>query len=474
MNTVREIAVPSRDPQVLETELGTQRYAALQAAFDQPRWQDRTLWHVNSTAFGGGVAEMLHAAIPFARGLQMRQRWLVISSVPEFFDVTKRLDNGISGLEDASELTSADEAVYAAASSAIASALDDYIAPGDIVVLHDPQTAGLAGRARQLGAMVVWRFHNGNDDPNAHSQQAWDFLEPYLAEVHGLIATLPQFAPPWAFQHPLAVIPPFIDPTSPKNQPLSTERVRSILAHSGLLAATPAAAPTFTLPNGSTDLARLPAEITRYGPAPTPEQPMILQVGRWDPVKDMIGVLRAFRDHLATTTEATLTLAGPEVDGVADDPDAGQEFARCLEFWRTLEPSVRARVQLVCLPMHNPHANAAVVNALQRHATVVVQKSLSEGFGLTLTEAMWKSQAVVASGVGGLRYQLTQQPESIVEDPHDLVTFAGKVRRFLAGSTDRVRSGEHARDRVHREFLLDTHLTSELSFIDSIRNEVFQ
>ncbi|MDV6012435.1 MFS transporter [Haloechinothrix sp. LS1_15] len=465
MADIHEVPATGHQARELYSTIEPARAATLREAITSAG-NDRTIWHINSTAHGGGVAEMLRSAISYARGWQITQRWLVITPPREFFAVTKRLDNGISGIADSLPLDRHDQAIYAETSRRLAASLERYIAPGDVVILHDPQTAGLAQRARALGALVLWRFHNGNDHPNPYSTHAWEFLAGYLNESHGIIATLPQFVPPLAFRRPIAVIPPFIDPASPKNEPLDREQVRAILAEAGLI--TGQASP------GAQHAVTLRADITRDGPPPHQDTPMILQVGRWDPVKDMLGVLRAFHEHLAPDTEATLTLAGPAVDGVADDPDAGREFRRCVEYWRSLDPEVRSRIQLACLPMDDPIANATVVNALQRHATVVVQKSLSEGFGLTLTEAMWKAKPVVASGVGGLRYQLGYQPECLVDDPDDLATFAHTVRRFLAEPDSRAEAGQRGWQRVYRDFLPDSHLCKELEFTTGLRNEVLQ
>ena len=152
-------------------------------------------------------------------------------------------------------------------------------------------------------------------------------------------------------------------------------------------------------------------------------------------------------------------LAGPDVSGVSDDPEGTRVWAECRAAWQRLPANVRARCHLASLPMDDVDANALIVNALQRHATVVVQKSLEEGFGLTLTEAMWKGRAVVASAVGGLQDQVTEGEEGLLlQDPSDLATFGSLVTRLLENPELCAAMGSRARERVRRHFLGDRHL----------------
>ena len=199
------------------------------------------------------------------------------------------------------------------------------------------------------------------------------------------------------------------------------------------------------------------ADILQTGPPPPPGTPVVAQLSRWDRMKDMEGVLLAFAEHVPG--EAHLILAGPAVSGVADDPEAAGVLQACVEVWRELPHSVRRRVHLACIPMADPDEAAAIVNALQRHSTVVTQKSLAEGFGLTVVEAMWKRRPVVASNVGGIADQIVDGEHGLlVGDGRDLAAFGGAVQRILESPSLAARLGANAQERARTEFLGDRHL----------------
>jgi len=176
-------------------------------------------------------------------------------------------------------------------------------------------------------------------------------------------------------------------------------------------------------------------------------------------MKDMRGVMDGFSTHVDHALGAHLVLAGPIVTGIADNPEAAQVHADCVTRWRRLPHTIRGRVHLACLPMADPDENAAITNALQRHASVVVQKSMAEGFGLTVAEAMWKSRPIVASAVGGIRDQIIDGEHGLlINDPRDLRGFGAAVERLLRDRAEAARLGANARVRVLNEFLGDRHL----------------
>ena len=184
----------------------------------------------------------------------------------------------------------------------------------------------------------------------------------------------------------------------------------------------------------------------------------MVQASRWDRIKDMAGVLRGFADHLGGS-DAHLALVGPAVHGVDDDPEAGPVLDECVRAWRDLPQAVRARVHLACVPMHDPDEAAMIVNALQRHARVVTQKSLAEGFGLTVTEAMWKRRPIVASRVGGIVDQITHGEQGLlIDDPADLDAFGTALRHLLEDEQLADRLATAAYQRAYEEFLGDRHL----------------
>jgi trehalose synthase len=432
----------------------------------------RTVWNVNSTAQGGGVAEMLEVLLAYARGGGVDTRWLVISGVPEFFAATKRLHNWLHGVPgDGGELASAERRIYESTLAANEAELAARVRPGDIVILHDPQTAGLIAAMKRAGAVVIWRCHVGADDrENPFVVGAWNFLAPYLEDADAFIFSRATYPPSWLDGGRVHVIPPSIDPFSAKNQELAPGAVQSILARIGLLGdSAAAAAPQFMhrdgLPGTVTDVADIVAE---GGPL-DPEAPLVVQVSRWDHLKDMFGVMCGFAEHVGGEHGANLVLAGPEAKGVADDPEALKVYSECLDGWRQLPTDQRRRIRLVRLPMGDIEANAAMVNALQRHADVVVQKSLVEGFGLTVAEAMWKTRAMVASAVGGINDQIVDgESGRLLADPTDLTAFGKTVDSLLRDSGERRRLGREARQRVLDLFMGDRHLIQYGQLLDEL------
>jgi trehalose synthase len=256
------------------------------------------------------------------------------------------------------------------------------------------------------------------------------------------------------------VIRPSIDPFSPKNQDLGPGVARAILVQAGIVEGPARAAPVFRREDGSPGRVDRGADLIRVGRAPSWETPLVVQVSRWDRLKDHLGVMEGFsRLGRAQATDARLVLAGPAVTAVADDPEGPQVLAELTEAWRALPHEQRRRVQIVSLPMVDPEENAAIVNALQRHAAIVVQKSLEEGFGLTVSEAMWKRRPVVASAVGGIQDQIRDGVDGLLlRDPTDERAFAAALRRLLTHPEDAERMGASAHERVREEFLGMRHL----------------
>lgn len=176
-------------------------------------------------------------------------------------------------------------------------------------------------------------------------------------------------------------------------------------------------------------------------------------------MKDMAGVMDGFAHHVDRSLGAHLLLVGPAVTGVADDPEAAAVLRECLQQWHRLSHAARSRVHLACTPMRDADEQATIVNAIQRHAAVVVQKSLAEGFGLTVAEAMWKRRPLLASAVGGIRDQIVDGEHGLLlDDPHDLPAFGAGVERLLRDREAAARMGDAAHARVAEEFLGDRHL----------------
>ena len=427
----------------LETLIGPDRTVALRRAADRIR--DRlaggTLWQVNSTAAGGGVAEMLSGILPLYAALGVPVGWLVVGGDEDFFTVTKRLGAALYGVDEGP----LDRAAYEHALAAAAAVARAAVGPRDVMLLHDHQTAGMAPLLVGAVAGIYWRCHVGVDEPTATSTAAWDYLTPYLDPVDGLVFSVPWHVPARFHGRPVAVIPPFLNPFAPKNAELTGAAVEETLARCGLRDRS----------------AGIPV-VAECQPAA--DAPLVLQISRWDRLKDMDGVLTAFAEGVDT---GHLVLAGPDPAGIPDDRDQQRWFDRCTAVWRALPRSERRRATLLCLPMDDLADNAVLVNGLQRAAGVVVQKSLAEGFGLTVTEAMWKARLVVASAVGGIRAQITDGEDGLlVADPTDLAAFAAVVTRAVRGDLDRAAIGAAAHRRVSAHFLPDQEITRTAALLD--------
>jgi trehalose synthase len=403
-------------------------------------------------------------------------RWLVIAGTPGFFRITKRLHNLLHGDPgDGAPLGAAERGTYEDVLAENAAELRALVRPGDVVLLHDPQTAGLVPALRRAGALVAWRCHIGSEDlGDAHVQRGWDFLAPYLRDAHATVFSRAQYIPECCDLERARVIRPSIDPFSAKNQDLPDDAVRAILVQAGLVEG-PAgpAAPSFLREDGSPGRVDRGADIMRVGRAPGWGVPLVVQVSRWDRLKDPIGVLEGFaRLESCDGRDAQLVLAGPSVTGVADDPDGPAVLAEVTAAWRALRHERRRRVQIAALPMVDANENAAIVNALQRHAAVVVQKSLREGFGLTVTEAMWKARPVVASAVGGIVDQIDDGRDGLLHDPHDPDAFAAALGRLLGDPDEAARLGAAARERVRRDFLGLRQLADYAALIEDLVSPV--
>jgi len=433
------------------------------------------VWHINSTAVGGGVAEMLPSMLGYCRGLGIKTRWLVISGNPDFFQITKRLHHALHGESgDGTPLDEKARAIYEATMEANVDELLALIRPGDIVILHDPQTIGLAPSLSKHGARIVWRCHIGRHPANDEVNAAWNFLGPYLKYSPRYVFTRKEYVPD-ALDHGKSILlPPSLDAFTPKNQDMDQNTIDSILTYTGLVGGQTPWEPSleFQRSDGSMDRINRFVDIVRCGAPPQRDRPLVIQVSRWDPLKDPVGVMHGFTQWLSHGGEdsgAELILAGPSVKAVADDPESPMTFGQVFTAWTQLPSWQRSRVHLAMLPMSDVEENAAIVNALQRHASVIVQKSLQEGFGLTVTEAMWKGRPVIASKVGGIQDQIEDGVHGLLlDDPTDLDAFAAAIGRLISDPELSRSVGEKAKERVRDHYLETRSVLDHLQLICEI------
>lgn len=429
----------------------------------------RTLWMVNSTAVGGGVAEMLRSLVPYALSMGLDVRWSVVRADPAFFRVTKRVHNMLHGYPgDGGDLGSTARRVYERGLEPAMAWLTGRVRAGDIVVLHDPQTTGLAPPLAAAGARVVLRSHVGGEHTNVLVRAARDFLGPYAPRADAVVFTRSTEPPPQVGAVRTATIHPCIDPCSVKNRPMKETDARALLVDAGLVEADRQS------PTGQgrrhRRLSGRASAVRRTGHAPrVGVDPLVLHLARWDRLKDPIGVMEAFTTTVMDVGDARLMLAGPAIHDVADDPEAGAVYREVEARWHRLPRAQRDHIDLVRLSMRDRDANATIVNALQREASVIVKKSLEEGFGLGVTEAMWKGRPVVASRVGGHRDQIEDGVSGVlVDDPRDLAGFGQAISEVLLDEQLAQRLGEAAHERVQACYLPDRAIAAWLRLLATL------
>jgi trehalose synthase len=459
----------------LSIEVDALRLAAAAAA---PALRGRTVWHLNSTSEGGGVAEMLPRVVSLLRQAGIRTEWVVIRPEdPRFFPLTKQLHNMVHG-RGASALDAESRALYVSVSRELAAELAPWLAPDDVLVVHDPQPLAVGAiLKRQLGLRAVWRCHIGLDRATPTTEAAWDFLGPWAEVYDRVVFSLSGYVPGRLAER-ATVIHPAIDPLSHKNRDLSVHKLTGVLSSAGMVLS-----PHPTMAEGFAHPALRLQPDGGYLPACQNEdlgllfRPCVVQVSRWDRLKGFLPLLEAFK-RLKTGDLAPagtprerrqreivrLVLAGPDPAGVRDDPEAHAVLEDLSAVWRAMPPALRADVAILKLPLTSRKENALMVNALQRCASVVVQNSLEEGFGLTVTEAMWKARPVLGSGAAGIRAQVRDGVEGrLVADPEDRFALATLLAEMLRDPKAREVWGFNARYRVSAEFHLLRKVTAWLA-----------
>jgi trehalose synthase len=369
--------------------------------------------HLNATPYGGGVSELLRSGVPLLNDLGLVTEWQLIRGDQAFFQVTKRLHNGLQGAPGG--LSEADKVTYLAHSQLNASQLSaDY----DFIIVHDPQPAALPMLGGRKGARWIWRCHIDTSRPNP---EAWEFLRPFLTVYDAAVFTLPEFIPPrFPISH-VSIQSPAIDPLSPKNLPLPRELARHILEWIGV---------------------RL-------------SRPLVTQISRFDSWKDPLGVIAAYRRVRAQVPELQLALVGSLA---LDDPEGWDVYGQIRD--------ATAGDNLIHVFTNLVGVGNIEVNAFQALSNVVIQKSIREGFGLVVSEALWKGTPVVAGRAGGIPLQMPDGIGGILVDSVD--ECAEAVLRLLRHPQEARCLGERGREHVRRHFLMPRVLRDFLQLLDSL------
>ncbi|MBN3032925.1 MAG: glycosyltransferase [Candidatus Saganbacteria bacterium] len=359
----------------------------------------RSLRMVNSTAVGGGVAEMLTRVVPLYNELGIKAKWDVIKGNNPFFGVTKTFHNALHGLE--SEVTDAMLKIY---EEATAANLAELSFDEDVVIIHDPQPAGLIAAREKTKAKWVWRCHIDTSHPQP---AVWDFLKKYIGRYDAAVFSTPWFAR--ELPEPKYFIYPAIDPLAEKNRELAEGEIDAVLRRYQL------------------DRSR----------------PLLVQISRFDRLKDPLGVIETYR-LVKKHADCQLVLAG---GGAVDDPEGVEVLNQVREAAKD-DPDIHVLLL--------PPAADLEINALQRAATVVIQKSLREGFGLTVTEALWKAKPVVASAVGGIPLQVIHNFTGLLV--HSVEGAAYQIRYLINNPEAARKMGEYGREHVREKFLITRKL----------------
>ena len=395
------------------------RYAEIigEAAMDSlvniaARLKDRKIVHVNSTRAGGGVAEILSSMVPLSKELGLDVSWEVIEGDESFFNCTKMLHNTLQGMPGT--LSGRQMDIYAETNARNAERLKDALQDADYVFIHDPQPAALINSFPQRKGKWVWRCHIDVSSPN---KSVWQFVKKQVSGYDASIFSLPDFAQ--KLPHPQFLITPSIDPLAEKNIPLDRSEVEKTYKDLGV----------------------------------PMDKPIILQVSRFDKFKDPLGVIESYR-IIKEHVDVRLVLAGGEAD---DDPEAS-------EILNEVRAAVEGDEDISVLLL--PSDSHRKINALQTGADVVMQKSLKEGFGLTVTEAMWKRKAVIGGNVGGIRLQVINRFNGFrVRTPEGA---AIRTRYLLSHPWKMEKMGRNAREYVLENFLITGHLRRYMIMLISL------
>ena len=374
----------------------------------------RRIVHVNSTREGGGVAEIMEWMVPLMRDVGVDASWEVIHGTPRFFEITKGIHNGLQGKPV--DLLKKDWMIYQDVNEENAARLKPLLEEADLVIIHDPQPAYLLKLCPNRKGKWIWR---GHIDISRPFRPVWKVLRTIVDKYDASIFSMAEFAQ--SLPHPQFLVPPSIDPLSEKNRELTPAELSSVRAESGL----------------------------------DPDRPLLVQISRFDRFKDPVGVIQAYR-LVRKVAPVQLVLAG---GGGADDPRGEGRFRE------GMGGAGGGPDNHILLP---PFRAPAAINGLQRRADIILQKSTREGFGLTVTEGLWKGKPVIGGDVGGIRLQVINHHTGfLVNTPEGA---AHRIRYFLHHKERIKEMGETGREFVRENFLLTRHLREYLTLMLAIRS----
>ncbi len=369
--------------------------------------------HLNATPYGGGVAEILRSQVPLLRDLGVRAEWRIIHGDDRFFSVTKMMHNALQGSERA--LTADEKETYLTYSARNASLLDGSY---DLILVHDPQPLAIPQLRGRREARWIWRCHIDTSEPNPG---LWDFLRPYLDDYDAAVFTMEDFVPPRFPVGRVEVIPPAIDPESPKNMGLDPRIAQNILQWIGV----------------------------------KPDGPLLAQVSRFDPWKDPLGVIAAYRMVKEEVGDLGLALVGSMA---LDDPEGWEVYREIKEASRE-DPDIDIFTNLTGV-------SNVEVNAFQRLSDVCVQKSVREGFGLVVSETLWKGTPMVAGSAGGIPLQMPDGSGGFLVS--SIKECAEKILHLLRNPEEGAELALRGREVVRQRFLLPRLIADELELYTSV------
>jgi len=363
----------------------------------------KIIQNINSTYSGGGVAEILSRMLPLLEQLGVDARWNTIKGNPEFFKITKKIHNALHGRKE--DISEEDLDLFLEVSKQNINELEFY---GDIIFIHDPQPVVLVSKKREVNKKWIWRCHIDVSQPN---QMIWNFLEPFIIQYDAVVFSAPSFSHPLPI--PQFLISPSIDPLSDKNKELTQDTIDSVLEKYGI----------------------------------PKDKPIITQISRFDYLKDPLGVIQTF-EIVRKSIDCRLVFAG----GTAtDDPESDKVLSEVKE---RADGDPFIHILLI------PPGSDIEINALQRASIVIVQKSHREGFGLTVTEALWKAKPVVASAVGGITLQIKNKFTGLLSYGIEGTVYA--IRTLLTNPEYARWLGQNGREHVRYNSLITRHIRDYL------------